>query len=200
MTTDADCAKLCTSIYGTGIKWDKLWQGGIYVGMLGNILCFRGSETVEDWMIDMDAIPVNDVLLGCIHEGFAAGMYSFFASIEKLVSEKTILCGHSLGAARAMIFGGYMKQVGVCPKAIITFGCPQPGFAQLKAILAPVIIRSYRNGLDPVPELPREIEPYFGYEQPRDLISVGVIKEGVDVAAYHFSANYVPFIPETIIV
>ena len=70
---DLDLARVCASSYDTFTNWDHLWNGDIYAGLIGDILCFRGSVTVDDWMDDLDAFAVEDPKLGGLHAGFAKG-------------------------------------------------------------------------------------------------------------------------------
>lgn len=176
--TDADIAQVCAASYDTATKWDVLWPGadsdGIYAGLIGNVLCFRGSVTTEDWFRDLDTLPTNDPALGGIHAGFAAGVGQFFAKNLQLLHQDTIICGHSLGAARALICAGYAEQAGLRPKAVITFGSPRPGFSRLAEILIPVTIRSYQNRNDLVTDVPRWIWPELPYLHPRPPIAINV--------------------------
>ena len=176
MTSDADIARICASSYDPNTKWDRLWDegsnSGIFVGLIGTVVCFRGSVTLEDWMRDLDALYIDDPTIGGVHAGFAKGIAQFFASTEGIIRSGFTICGHSLGAARALIFAGYMVAAGLNPAAAITFGTPRPGFQKLTDILAPLSVRSYKNRFDPVCDVPAPILPDFPYIHPRAQIKV----------------------------
>lgn len=161
MITDKDIARICASSYDPSFKWDTLWDGtnsgGIYAGLLGNVLCFRGSDTLQDWFRDLKAEAVYDYDLGGLHAGFAEGMSEFFGQVIHHISPDTIVCGHSLGAARACILAGHMIANNIDPVATVTFGCPRPGFKQLSDILSCHPIRSYKNRRDLVTDVPVEL-------------------------------------------
>lgn len=162
MITDKDIARICCSSYDPNFKWDKLWDGassgGIYVGLIGNVLCFRGSVTLEDWFRDLKAEAIIDPVLGGLHAGFAEGLKEFFAEVIQLLHRDTIVCGHSLGAARAIIFSAMMMTANLSPKAVIVFGCPRPGFNKLAGIMNKhECARAYKNRYDLVTDLPRAL-------------------------------------------
>jgi hypothetical protein len=142
-------------------------------------------------------------LLGGLHAGFAKGVFQFYSSILYLCNPNTVVCGHSLGAARALIFGGYMAQAGVKPKAIITFGAPRPGFQKLKDILTPVTVREYRNRADPVTDVPFPIFPDLPYIHPRvplDISAMPPADEILNPLADHSINLYAEGCPATEIV
>ena len=207
MITDKDIANVCAASYDPATKWQRLWAGGtdsngIYAGLAGDVLCFRGSVTIEDWIDDLDAIATIDSRLGGLHAGFAKGVYQFFTSLNSLINNNTVVCGHSLGASRALLFGAYMQQAGIKPKAIITFGSPRPGFQKLADILAPVTIRSYKNRLDPVTSVPFPVPPDLPYIHPRYLTLISVpppIDNFLDPLADHSINLYAQGVPATVI-
>lgn len=173
--SDFDLALTCQKSYSVNTLWDRLWtSGGVHVGMTDDTICFRGSDDLEDWMRDFDALAIYDIKLGGLHAGFARGIGNFFAVNQELFNSNTRVCGHSLGAARALIFAGFMASSGVIPKEVVVFGSPRPGFQKLTDILAPVTIRSYKNRSDPVTEVPVSVLPVFPYVHPRQAIKLNV--------------------------
>lgn len=206
MLTDQDAARVCASSYDLSFQWDKLWPttdpSGIYVGLKDNFLCFRGSVILEDWYRDLDAVAFNDPILGGVHAGFVKGLQRFFTENENLFNNGTIVCGHSLGAARALLMGAYMEQAGVRPRAILTFGSPLPGFLRLAEILSPVTIRSYRNTFDPVNDVPAPFYPDLPYIHPREPIRIMEVPLAVslDPLAFHHIPLYIKGTPPTEIV
>lgn len=203
MTTDNDIARVCASSYDSTTTWDKLWQGAdsgdIYVGETHDTICFRGSVTQEDWFRDFDALSVDDPILGGLHAGFAQGIHEFFTKNLQLLRPNSIICGHSLGAARALIMGAYMEQAGLRPRAVIVFGAPRPGFARLAEILQPVTVRSYKNRFDPVTDVPVPFFPSLPYVHPRQSININVKPplEDLELLADHHIELYVSGTPAT---
>jgi|ERR1700679_1435859 len=171
MPTDLDYANLCAKVYAVDASTDKFWthywcvedvvcghvlQDGI------DYLVFRGSVTPEDWMRDMNAIPVWHPNIGFVHAGFFAGLDTLYPIVKAVISGGVTILGHSLGAARACDMSGLFAEDCSsnklpCPvKTLVTFGQPRPAFINLKRIIdkAGIVHRSYRNRNDPVPEVP----------------------------------------------
>ena len=203
--TDKTIAHVCLASYASpALKWDRIWGAnagtcGIYACLAGNVLCFRGSVTVEDWLRDLDAVAIDDPYLGGLHAGFAEGMRQFYEATIQLLHPDTIVCGHSLGAARALIMAGYMAQGGLKPKAVITFGSPRPAFEMLEDQLSLVTIRSYKNRCDPVTYVPVPLYPLLRYMHPRDLIPIDAKPSFNDLEplADHHIELYAEGVPET---
>lgn len=90
-----------------------------------------------------------------------------------------IICGHSLGAARALILSKLLTLDGRAPIARICFGEPRSGFVRLGEILAPIKQqRSYRNrnatDHDQITDLPFSLPPLFAYQHPTELTDLTV--------------------------
>lgn len=137
-------------------------------------ITFPGSETLTDWMRDAASVrEIIDPHLGPVADGFFIGMPDMFEMIYPKIPPHAYVCiqGHSLGAARALIFAALLIAKGfpVERLTVITFGSPRPGGSQLAKILEPVEILSFRNGNDPVTEVPTK---YMGGQHPRGLIPI----------------------------
>lgn len=161
--SEADVVKLCQAIYGLpgSFDWDQYWPSddpeGICAGIKNNILIFRGSVTAQDWFRDLEAYPEqpkDHPQLGLVHAGFDEDMDEFFQQTSHFCNPDTIVGGHSLGAARAWLYAGRLVAQGSPPAGVTVFGSPRPGCLPLGQILAGVPKKSYRNGLDPVCEVP----------------------------------------------
>lgn len=182
MLTDADCVRLCSAIYNPVSKWDRYFDGtapdgicaGVKLGIESDVVVFRGSITQEDWFRDLKAKPYPHPVLGGVEFGFMEGLDEFFSQVTKFLGQRTIICGHSLGAARALLFGALLTAAGRAPTAIVTFGSPLPGFIQLAQILKTVPIHSYKNRYDPVTCVPFPIYPDYPYMHPRGFINLNV--------------------------
>jgi hypothetical protein len=159
--TDADLVNLCNAIYSptavTG-DWDYLDLGpddGICLALKKldgfDVVVFRGSITVRDWVDDIMVLPIGSIgplktPMGNVHAGFYAGMPKVWAEIKPLITQPVIVTGHSLGASRADILCGLMIVDGVTPVLRVVFGEPKPGLMDFGAYIAKVPGRSYRNG------------------------------------------------------
>lgn len=75
------------------------------------------------------------------------------------------VAGHSLGAARAALYGFSRVARGLPLTGIFLFGCPNPGDGKIGAALsrAPVAIRNVRNRRDLVTDVPVDL-PWLGEE------------------------------------
>jgi pimeloyl-ACP methyl ester carboxylesterase len=78
-------------------------------------ICFRGTESAVEWADDLDAIVARDGA----EEGFE-DIYRALAT--PLPTADTIVAGHSLGGALALL---YAEQYLPPSAAIYTFGCPR---------------------------------------------------------------------------
>lgn len=183
MQTDAELVQLCAAIYSPQAPgfWDHYYDGsasdGICAGIKDNALIFRGSVTSEDWERDFYAAmhtPIDHPQLGQIHAGFYEGLDVFLPQVFQLLGVNPVFSGHSLGAARAWDAAALYIVEGGSPGHIGVFGSPRPGCQQLKDILAPYSKSSYRNGLDPVPEVPF-ILPDFPVVAPLDPTPIRIV-------------------------
>ncbi|MHB8391896.1 MAG: lipase family protein [Acidobacteriaceae bacterium] len=199
MISYATAVGLCAASYDPSAVWDAKWTGGnVYLCLRRtaelDLFTFRGSDDDIDWLRDLQGWPALDPLVGYCHSGFLAGMQDATAEILKALSGRPYaLLGHSLGGSHANIAGGRLAALGTPPSAIICFGCPNPGFAKLSTILrgSGAYITLYRNGPDPVPDVPIYLPPLFDYQKPVPNTMVhGVPDDPDDVLAYHLIASY----------
>jgi hypothetical protein len=156
MPSDAQLATLaCVDIYSpTAVtdSWDHIDVGmdnGVFWGLKKlpgyDVVVFRGSVTRLDWDRDFRALA-QQTRIGHVHSGFWAGMEKMWAECRPLLTQPIIVCGHSLGAARAAILTGLMVADGAPPIARVVFGEPKPGLLDFARLIKDVPGRSYRNG------------------------------------------------------
>ena len=94
--TDRDIANLCSGIYAypgaLPVAWDHFdlgiddgvcWALKTFLG--ADVVIMRGSDSLEDWIHDADAIAIT-TRLGKVHPGFYAGMEKMWS--EQKYSEK----------------------------------------------------------------------------------------------------------------
>ena len=133
-----------------------------------NVLAFRGTHSLENWMTDAQVGMVELGLDGgMIHRGFQAA----YLSVDSLVQDELgrapdvplWIAGHSLGAALACICAGYLAWYHGARwldaiAGIYAFGCPlwcnKAGAQTYDRLLGD---RTWRvtHALDPVPHIPR---------------------------------------------
>lgn len=202
MLSDLDLANLCLACYTAPEVFDSFIDiDGVYVGVKHYDDCsavsFRGSTTPLDWFRDFEGLMIQDPTIGAVEDGFMCGIKDVwdFLGAELDPKKKLYVTGHSLGGARALLFAGLDYVFTSAPTEIVVFGSPRPGGNKLKEVLASVAIRSYRNGLDPVCEVPMSIPFIEPYVHPRDLISVSIPPssddEWGDLMGYHHIEKYI---------
>lgn len=178
MPSDLDLCRLCADSYSPNPSFDYIEDGaqtGVWVGIkklpTTDVIVFRGSFSAEDWFRDFDAKMINEFGLGDVHAGFAENLDKVFNNIDLNLRPHPIVTGHSLGAARAAIFSGMLCNHSDDPSSVALFGCPKPGTAALASVLKNIPLSSYRNGNDPVPDVPVFL-PDFPYVPVKELIQV----------------------------
>lgn len=157
--------------------WDETpecpWALGIKrISPTIKLLAVRGSITRQDWIEDFRSqMGIEDGNLGVIPQGFADGLYGAVDWVGKFLPEgpmvpfKTVIVGHSLGAAHAALLAGLLiaqdKRVNPAYKRVdglVLFGCPRPGQQRLRELIGKIdFVRSFRNLQDPVCEVPLDI-------------------------------------------
>jgi hypothetical protein len=167
----------CVDIYDDTATWDDHWEfdGEIVVARRwingDNIIVFRGSRTPRDWFDDLEALPVEVDGLGHVHRGFYEGLEEVLDKVRPLVSSQTYITGHSLGAARAYLFTQMLAIEGKCPRGVVAFAPPRPGFEDFRGnlVISGALVRGYHNARDPVPDV-----PLFPFCQPVPPIAIDV--------------------------
>jgi Lipase (class 3) len=148
LITDNDIAALCLGIYPEHFSpaaWNHFDDGsgpdGVCWGVKHvddvSIVVLRGTVTLGDWLRNFQAWvePIHHDDLGPVHAGFYSGMRTVQRELKEIVpSRPLIICGHSLGAARAVILSALLTIDNRAPIARICFGEPRAGFARLGEI------------------------------------------------------------------
>lgn len=100
-------------------------------------IVYRGSESVSNWISDLDAILTDYPLCsGCeVHKGFYDALkganndvISQVKALKQQFPDYTIMVtGHSLGAALATLTAAEIKNSGLGPVRMFNFGSPRVG-------------------------------------------------------------------------
>ena len=119
--TDRDIAALCLSLYPgkTPVVWDHFDEGSDPDGVCWavkhvedvSVVVLRGTVTPLDWLRNLSAWvePIHHDNLGPVHASFYSGMRTVQRELTEIVpSGPLIICGHSLGAARAVILSALL--------------------------------------------------------------------------------------------
>ena len=201
MISPAYAAWLCEAIYDP-IRPDTFSDvqnhDAVTVGLSSangmTCITFAGSESGLDWLRDFEAVPWEHPQLGVLHAGFWQGMEPAFEALRPHLCGPVAVQGHSLGCAHASILAGLCAVNGLRVDQLTLFAPPRPGYAQFRSIVQKHTgkVLAYRNGPDPVPEVPIPI-PGFPWMQIADLIhleeSPGGI-EALDPARWHSISLY----------
>ena len=187
MLPDADLASVATLAYTAAPTFRAGDVHALFTLAGGvRVLAVRGTTAdPADWLRDLSAMPVRDRDLGFCHQGFLAGARGVLALASGADLGGAILCGHSMGGAIAILLAGLLRARGIPLRAIVTFGAPRCGSWRLRRALRALPLRLYRNGDDPVPDVP--FLPGF-YLHPRALIAIG--EPAIDPLADHAIASY----------
>ena len=120
-----------------------------------DIICFRGTQQLGDWLFNISAIPVPYAGRLC-HGGFVAAHASVWRKIKKHIDydKDTLICGHSLGGALAELSAAKLHKKH-CRLSLVTFGKPNTFFKGFKRPLNLVKQVSLVSGSDLVARIPR---------------------------------------------
>lgn len=188
MLSDRSLAGLCAASYSYQASWDKiLFEDSTNPVQLAvkyadgiTYIVFPGSQTPLDWFEDLQGIPATNSLVGRVEMGFNHGLERRFAEIKDFIGEHSVVCGHSLGAARACIFGGMLAASQKPPLRIAAFGCPRPGYDQLTETLKLVSMGIYRNRCDPVTYVPMPIPLIGPWQHNREIVHIDIAPSTMD--------------------
>lgn len=168
------------------------------------IIAIEGTHDPLGWAFDFFALRIFDhpgikhASLGFIHAGF----YTMaMAVIERLDVELThraapyAICGHSLGAALALLLGALLTVRGMPPVKVGAFAPPRVGGAKFVATATSVPFCADRYGLDPVPMVPLDLPILFPYDQVvlRELVAPPLPRDASLAALFdqHHITHYV---------
>jgi len=173
MPNDAALAAIVERSY-SDISWRAGELTALYTLSSGyRIIAFPGTRMeIGDWLRDLDAIPRWTKYLGICHRGFFDGTIDLIASAPAPAAyfDGATFTGHSMGGAFAILAAALAVAAGCKPRAVVTCGAPRCASWRVRRLLPDTPLRLYRNGDDPVPDVPWLPGLYV---HPRRLIEIG---------------------------
>jgi len=133
--------------------YDKSHDTNGYIGYTPSqstiYVSFRGSETIQNWIDNLDAILTNyPRCSNCeVHKGFYSAEQDSIANVvnqvlalkAKYPSYSVIVTGHSLGAAVATLTALDLIAAGVSPVRMFNFGSPRIGNDEFAAYASSIL-------------------------------------------------------------
>ena len=153
---------------------------GFVMGNTSDIVCvFRGSDSIDDWFANFQAVrdpgPLNGTLA---HEGFQDALFPAVIALTNAIDTVGVkdrriwITGHSLGGALCSLYAGMMLENGYSIYGIYTFASPRPGddiFAtSLNSRMVSGPHHRVVNEGDIVPHVPPE--PFFSHPGRRMIL------------------------------
>ena len=137
------------------------------------IYAIEGTHDSLGWALDFMALPISshvtaeDEDIGWVHSGINAVLESIWPALIAAMSkdEKYAITGHSLGAGMALLATARMVAFKHPPVRWAAFAPPRVGFKKMVDLVATIPGNAYRNGNDPVTDVPFKAEPLWLYEQ-----------------------------------
>jgi len=127
------------------------------------VLVFRGTDKLDDWLVNAGTILVEWTGTGLVHLGFRDALESVWPQIEQQLAASdspVFYTGHSLGAAMATLAAAKRP-----PRALYTFGSPLTGNKEFTASLSGVPVHRVVNNRDVVTTVP----PPLGFHHVGEL-------------------------------
>jgi triacylglycerol lipase len=121
----------------------------------GLVVAFRGSDDLDSWIHNLDAVPVSVPGMGDVHRGFYQAWQAIADQVIAAIGDKPVtLTGHSLGAVLSIFAAASLTLIGKPPVAVFAFEPPRASFdLTLRNLLAKVPLHLWRHGLDLVTNL-----------------------------------------------
>jgi len=157
----------------------------------GLVVAFPGSDNLECWLADLDALTVDVPGVGPVHQGFWNAWQAIEADVLKAIDGQLVtLVGHSLGAALSVCAAVSLTLAGTPPAAVYAFEAPRvsPSLG-VRTLLRNVPVHVYKNGSDPVPDVP------LGWNQSALVTHIGKPAMLVPILADHLIENVIRSLP-----
>lgn len=157
----------------------------------GLVVAFPGSNNLPCWIADLDAMPMDVAGMGSVHRGFYEAWQAISVEVLAAIDGRPVtLVGHSLGGAIALLAAAAMAVGGNPPSAVYGFEPPRVSYDMtIRVLLRQVPLHLYRNGSDPVTDLP------LGGMHPWFLTHIGRPSSVILRISDHFIENVIPNVP-----
>ncbi len=161
------------------------------------LIAFRGTQTIWDWVDDLDAVPVDYLPAagsGHVHMGFQLVYEHVRQNARQLLAagcqaaRRVLVTGHSLGGAVAILSGLDLAKTGGTIPELYTLAGPRtgaPDFAGTFNVAIPICYRVV-NFMDVVPQVP--LPPVYEHVGQEVLVHGGF--KPVDPAYAHHLTTY----------
>lgn len=168
------------------------------------IISVEGTHDPLGWAFDFVAIPeetrptVDHPTLEWVHEGFFLLAALMMPSAREIARRGPYaICGHSLGAALAVLSGAMLVLEGLPPVKIGAFAVPRVGGDRLVSVATSVPLSAFRYADDPVPMVPFTLRRFPYRQVPLEQIGrASFARAIVDPFFYHHVAGYVADVPQ----
>lgn len=177
MITDKRLCELCAESYIKPLSFDEPQVGSHFRTTDEDgytIIAFRGTDGVLDWARNFLTLPLQ-----VIHAGFQISATAAWRRMP--VSDHLILTGHSAGGAIAQLIAAMFLTYGYPILNVTTFGTPRI-YGRHTPLMTEGV--DYRNGNDPVPLFPLELQ------HPRPVTQLGESSFGIHTLNDHHIENY----------
>ena len=150
----------------------------VFESATDKIIVFEGtndSDGAKDWLNDFDVLkihaskitPLYDSNIK-IHKGFWDNYSNLRESIHEVIcastEKKLSLCGHSMGAADALLCRADVLDNFKIDLPVVTFGCPSVGNKAFYDYVMSSEIKLFKNNNDLVTNVPFQ---WLGYYHPK---------------------------------
>ena len=137
----------------------------------GQCVSFPGTDNAACFLADLDIETISVGGLGTIHSGFYEAFLPLKAQL--MLCEPSVVTGHSLGAALAILYAAELCLAGTPPKAVLAFEPPRVSIdntlTELFAAHSVKLLLTW-YGEDIVPCIPRVLHDW---QHPAPLTRLG---------------------------
>jgi triacylglycerol lipase len=148
-------------------------SGAARAVVYGDVVAFPGTDNIETFLADLDALAEDAPGFGRVHSGFYR-TYSDMAGALARLEGINVCVGHSLGAALAILHAAELCLAGKPPKQVWAFEPPHVSAdSKIYDLLQSHKVEThlYRNGNDIVTQVPCLLEKW---RHPGPLTAIGI--------------------------